>query len=425
MSRLFARVLGLLSYGVAMKASHPRITLLGNNSGRNLGDMAIMSSILESLSKRLPNAEFYVPSIKPEWTEQHYGGRYNVKAIDVMPWTGSIRLLGIPTLRCLAKSDCALICDGIIFGKKLFNPAFNYLITLVFLVPLAKLLGCKMVCYSTGIGPFPSWISRLLAKWTINGCDLVMMRERDSEALCKEIGVTQPIELTGDAAFINPVSSEDTAIEITRSIGLDPSKPMLAINATSYLDTWLTPEQRLKDPNSFLKTVAEGIRKAQDAVKERFQPLVVCTHPMDEATCQELAKLVDGAVLTNTTYLSHDIQAVIRRCGLLVGMRFHSIVLASSVETPVVGLIYAPKVRGYLRLLKCEEFGLELADVTPETLSQTLINAWDNRAALQEQQRPTIRDLKAGAEHAADLLVARYYGQEGATVSENPLARAV
>ena len=408
-----------------MKASHPRITLLGNNSGRNLGDMAIMSSILESLSKRLPNAEFYVPSIKPEWTEQHYGTRYNVKAIDVMPWTGSIRLLGLPTLWCLAKSDCALICDGIIFGKKLFNPAFNYLITLVFLVPLAKLLGCKMVCYSTGIGPFPSWISKLLAKWTINGCDLVMMRERDSEALCKEIGVTQPIELTGDAAFINPVSSEDTAVEITRAIGLDPSKPMLAINATSYLDTWLTPEQRLKDPHSFLKTVAEGIRKAQDAVKERFQPLVVCTHPMDETTCRELAKLVDGAVLTNTTYLSHDIQAVIRRCGLLVGMRFHSIVLASSVETPVVGLIYAPKVRGYLRLLKCEEYGLELADVTPETLSDTLVKAWDNRVALQEQQRPTIRDLKAGAEHAADLLVHRYYGQVGATVSENPLARAV
>jgi len=408
-----------------MKGSHPRITLLGNNSGRNLGDMAIMSSILESLSKRLPDAEFYVPSIKPEWTEKHYAHRYNVKAVNVMPWTCSIRLLGIPTLWCLAKSDCALICDGIIFGKKLFNPAFNYLITLVFLVPLANLLGCKMVCYSTGIGPFPSWISRLLAKWTINGCDLVMMRERDSEALCAEIGVSQPVELTGDAAFINPVSSEDIAIAITRELGLDPSKPMLAINATSYLDTWLAPGERLRDPHSFLKVVAAGIRSAQREVRDSFQPLIVCTHPMDEATCQELAGLVDGALLTNTKYLSHDIQAVLQRCGLLVGMRFHSIVLSSSVETPVVGLIYAPKVRGYLRLLGCEEYGLELAQVTPETLSRTLVKAWDARTTLQEQQRPTIRALKAGAEHAADLLVNRYYSPKGAALSENPLARAV
>lgn len=408
-----------------MKGSHPRITLLGNNSGRNLGDMAIMSSIMESLSKRLPDAEFFVPTINPTWVKEHYGSKYNVRAVDVMPWTLSVRLLGLPTLRCLAKSDCALICDGIIFGKKLFNPAFNYLITLVFLVPLARLLGCKMVCYSTGIGPFPSWVSRLFAKWTINGCDLVMMRERDSEKLTKEIGVTQPVELTGDAAFINPVSSDATAVTIMKEIGLNPEKPVLAINATSYLDTWLTAKERLADPKAFLKMVAAGVKRAQGAVQDRFQTLVVCTHPMDEATCRELAQLVDGHVITNSKYLSHDIQAVLRRCGLLVGMRFHSIVLASSVETPVVGLIYAPKVRGYLRLLECEDYGLELASLTEESLGTTLARAWNDRAALKARQEPIIRDLKAGAEHAADLLVHRYYPAQGAQAPRSPLAKAV
>jgi polysaccharide pyruvyl transferase WcaK-like protein len=393
-----------------MKGSHPRITLLGNNSGRNLGDMAIMSSIMESLSKRLPDAEFYVPSINPEWTRKHYGHRYNVKAVNVMPWTLSLRLLGLPTLMCLAKSDVALICDGIIFGKKLFNPAFNYLITLVFLAPLARLLGCKMVCYSTGIGPFQSKISRLFAKWTINNCDLVMMRERDSEKLTKEIGVTQPVQLTGDAAFINPVSDDKVAVSIMREIGLDPEKPTMAINATAYLDTWLNAHERLEDPKGLLKTIAEGVKRAQASVKDSFQPMIFCTHPMDEATCRELAEMCGGKVLTNSTYLSHDLQAVIRRCGILVGMRFHSIVLASSVETPVVGLIYAPKVRGYLRLLECEDYSLELASLTPQSLGDKLTEAWNARKELQERQRPIIGDLKEGAEHAADLLCSRYFG---------------
>jgi polysaccharide pyruvyl transferase WcaK-like protein len=371
--------------------------------------MAIMSSIMESLSQRLPDAEFLVPTIKPGWIEKHYGRRYNVRAINVMPWTLSLRLLGLPTLRCLAQSDCALICDGIIFGKKLFNPAFNYLITLVFLVPLARLLGCKMVCYSCGIGPFPSWISRLLAKWTINGCDLVMMRERDSEKLTKDIGVTQPVQLTGDAAFINPVSSDEVATKMMESIGLDTSKSVLAINATSYLDTWLGKNERLQSPEAFISMLAEGVRLAQARVATPFQPLIVCTHPMDEATCKELAALVNGTLLTNTEYLSHDIQAVLRRSGLLIGMRFHSIVLASSVETPVVGLVYAPKVRGYLRLLECEDYGLELASLTAQNLSEKLAIAWDSRSALQDRQRPIIHKLKEGAEYAADLLVERYY----------------
>ena len=407
-----------------MKGTHPRITLLGNNSGRNLGDMAIMSSIMESLSKRMPNAEFYVPTIKPEWVRKHYGERYNVKAVNVMPWTLSLRLLGLPTLICLAKSDVALICDGIIFGKKLFNPAFNYLITLVFLVPLARLLGCKMVCYSTGIGPFQNKISRLFAKWTIQGCDLVMMRERDSEKLTKDIGVTKPVELTGDAAFINPVSDDKVAVSIMRELGLNPEKPTMAINATAYLDTWLNPNERLSDPKGLLKIIAEGVQQAQKQVADTFQPLIVCTHPMDEATCRELAEMCGAKVLTNSTYLSHDIQAVIRRCGILVGMRFHSIVLASSVETPVVGLIYAPKVRGYLKLLQCEEFSLELASLTPQYLAQKLSEAWNARKELQERQRPVIGDLKEGAEHAADLLCSKYFGTPRERVV-NPLAKAV
>lgn len=392
-----------------MKSSTPVITLFGNNSGRNLGDMAIMSSIMESFSKRIPETKFYVPTINPAWVREHYGERYNVEAVNVMPWTGSIRLLGIPTLRCLVKSDIALICDGIIFGKKLFNPAFNYLITLVFLVPLARMLGCKVVCYSCGIGPFSSWISKVLARWTINGSDLVMMRERDSEKLAKEIGVTKPIELTGDAAFINPVSSDDRAAEILGQIGLDPNEPIMAINVTSYLDTWLKPGERLSDSSSFISLVAEGINKAQTRSLRKFQPLVLSTHPMDESTCNDLATRINGKVLANSTFLSHDIQAVLRRCGLLIGMRFHSIVLASSVDTPVVGLIYAPKVRGYMRLLNCEEFGLELASVTPDSLAAQVTAAWEKRSELKARQKIIIDQLKIGAERAADLVVSRYF----------------
>jgi len=409
-----------------MKSTHPKITLLGNNSGRNLGDMAIMSSILESLSQRLPEAEFFVPSIKPDWVTKHYGKKYNVKAVNVMPWTLSIRLLGLPTLKCLKESDCALICDGIIFGKKLFNPAFNYLITLVFLVPLARILGCKVVCYSTGIGPFQNTISRLFAKWTINGCDLVMMRERDSEQLTKEIGVTKPVELTGDAAFINPVSSDITALTIIKKLGLDSEKPILAINATSYLDSWLKKDERLASPETFLHMLSSALKITHSKVKEQFQTLIICTHPMDEKTCNELASLSGGKVLTNTEYLSHDIQAVMRRCGILVGMRFHSIVLASSVEIPVVGLIYAPKVRGYLRLLNCEDYGLELASLNAEVLGDKLTDAWDNRLTLQERQRPVIHELKAGAEYAADVLVSRYFASNSAIkVISNPISQPV
>ncbi|MCB0322919.1 MAG: polysaccharide pyruvyl transferase family protein [Bdellovibrionales bacterium] len=392
-----------------MKGSHPRITLLGNNSGRNLGDAAILSSILEDLTKHLPDAEFYCPSVKPKWVEQHYGKQYNVKSIDVMPWTGSIRLLGIPTFRAMAKSDAALICDGIIFGIKLFNPAFNYLITLIFLMPWAKFCGCKMVCYNTGIGPFPGFFSKLFAKWVVGGCDLVLMREKDSIALARAVGVTGPIELTGDSAFINPVSGDDRAVAIAAKLGIDLAKPMLGVNVTSYIDTWLDKDSRVSERERFVDTIAKGLNQAKAATNNEFQVVVFSTHPMDEAVCEELARKTNGKVVNNSDYLSHDIQAVMRRCELFVGMRFHSLILASAVGAPILGLNYAPKVRSYLRLLECSDYCLELAEVTPERLAQTVTRGWENRAALKQAQQPIIETLKRGAARAAEIFCDRYY----------------
>lgn len=392
-----------------MRGPHPRITLLGNNSGRNLGDAAILSSILESLSTQLPDAEFYVPSIAPKWIDSHYGDRYRVKGINVLPWTVSLRLLGIPTLICLAKSDLALICDGIIFGKKLFNPAFNYLITLIFLVPLARLLGCKVVCYSCGIGPFPTRISRLLARWVINLCDLVMMREQDSKELAQKIGVTRPIELTGDAAFINPVSSPERAKEIAAAEGIDLTVPTLAINITKYLDSWLERGERSSNKDTLITALADGINTARGVLRNQFQPLVFCTQPMDLAISKHFAAMLNAKVVSNCHYLSHDIQALMRHCQLAIGMRFHFIILTAAVEVPVVGLIYAPKVRGFFRLLKCEEYGLNMSTLTAHSFAATIVTAWQTRDQLRTRQQTIVSELKAGAERAARDLKQRYF----------------
>jgi polysaccharide pyruvyl transferase WcaK-like protein len=392
-----------------MKGTHPVITLLGSNSGNNLGDAAILSSILEHLTRELPGSEFIVPTTKPSFTNTHYGHRYNVKAISMMPWTGSIRFFGIPTFAALWKSDVALICDGILFGKKLWNPFFNWLIALIFVVPFARLVNCKVVCYSCGIGPFKSKISQIFAKWVLNGCDLVIMRENDSKKLAEDLGCIHPVEVTGDAAFINPVSDEARAHEVSRELGIDFTKPTLGLNVTKYMDTWLNANEKIQDKDAFLKMLADGVKLAKKNLGEDFQTVVFCTHPMDEGAATELANHLDGLKVLNSKYLSHDIQAVMRQCQLFAGMRFHSVVLASAVEVPIIGLIYMPKVRGFMRLLGCEDYSLELGKLTLETFSATLERGWKERAALKVRQKKIVDELKAGALRAAARIRERYF----------------
>lgn len=392
-----------------MKGKVPQITLLGSNSGNNVGDAAILSAVLEVLSKKLPGAKFYVPTVNPGFVNNRYGGRYDVTAMNIMPWNGALRFFGWPTLSCLWKSDAALICDGIIFGKKLFNPAFNMLITLAPLALFARLFGCKLVCYCTGIGPFPAGRGRGLARFLIQSCELVMMREGESASLTKEIGVTRPVELTGDAAYLNPVSDTARALQICAECGINTDKPLIGINATGYINSWVQDGGSSSDPGQMADALCGGIKQALEKIPGGFNPVIFSTHPMDLKITSELSRRLSAPLVSNSTYLSHDMQAVMRQCALFIGMRFHSLVLSSAVGVPIIGLVYAPKVRGLMQSLETPDFALEFADLNAESLAAIIERAWHNRAELKATQAQVVERFKAGAERAADLLVSRVF----------------
>jgi polysaccharide pyruvyl transferase WcaK-like protein len=391
-----------------MKNTYPVITLLGNNSGRNLGDAAILSSILNSFQQELPTAEFLVPSIKPEFINDNYCQYFNVRGVDVRPLTGSIRLLGIPTIRALAKSDIAMICDGIIFGHKLFS-VHNFLITLFFLVPWARYFNCKIVAYCCGIGPFPNQLSKWMARRLLNSCDLIIMREEESKRVAERLGVTKPIEVRGDIAFLNPVSQKPQAEKILDSLGVNRSQPLIGLNVTPYIDSWLKKNERLKSPEQFLDTVAQGFEYAFRRMGDQPQYIVFSCSPMDEEYSRRLGRMLEAPVVTNTDYLSHDIQSVMRECQLLVGMRFHSLVLASSVGVPIVGMIYAPKVRDLFQFLDCKDTALELIDITPEVLAEIVVTAWAGRDILRGRQQPVIESLRSAASSSVREVVRKYF----------------
>lgn len=386
-----------------MKGRSPCLTLFGSNSGNNVGDAAILSAILAEVTAHLPDAEFLVPTTNPEFINSKYGSQYRVRALNIMPWNLSFRFLGLPSLRCLWKSDAALICDGIIFGKNFWNPTFNLLITLAPLAFFAKLFGCRMVCYSVGIGPFPKGQGSRFARYLIQSCDLIMMREAESKRLAETLGVTKPVLLTGDAAFINPVSSPARAAEIATRLKI-PADRLLGVNMTQYVNSWMNEGGERSDPGALVETLASGISQAREAVGGAFTPVIFSTHPMDEELCRTLATRLGAPLVSNTEFLSHDIQAVMQMCSLFVGMRFHSLVLASAVGAPVVGIVYAPKVRGLMQDLHCPEYALEMNKLSSTGLAEVITRAWNSRDHLLRTQQPVVESFKQGAQRAAQLL---------------------
>jgi polysaccharide pyruvyl transferase WcaK-like protein len=342
---------------------------------------------------------------------------FNVKPLSVMPWTGSIRLFGIPTLKSIASTDVTLITDGIIFDVKLFNPLFNFLITLIFLVPWANMLGKPVICYNVGVGPLRSKSGRAFARYVCNRCKLIIVRDTDSEALLREIGVSNAIHLKADAVFDNWGISKSEAESILGdlgALGAAAEGRLLGVNITRYIDAWLASREKMGSTAGFLPMLASVLAKLW--VEHGIEPLIVITQHMDHPYGERLQALVESAVrertgsaqkpgmISNLSLSSHQILGVMSLCRLFVGMRLHSLIISAKAGTPVVGMVYAPKVRSLLAQLGTPGLACELATLDAAALEQTLLYAWQNVDDIRQTQQAVVQGLERSAVEAADLL---------------------
>ena len=105
--------------------------------------------------------------------------------------------------------------------------------------------------------------------------------------------------MTGDAAFLNPVSDSAKARDICEQEGIPLNQPLFGINVTKYVDGWLAADKQVKDRGAFIDTLANGINGARAALEEPYFPVLFSTHPMDEGLIYELAKKIKAPEVHN------------------------------------------------------------------------------------------------------------------------------
>jgi polysaccharide pyruvyl transferase WcaK-like protein len=350
------------------------VCVLGSNSGRNAGDAAILSSIIRNTLDLAPNTKFEVPVPRKRDIYSRYA-KDTVRAIPMMPWNLSLRFIGWTTARSIARCDAVLITDGIIFDVKLLNPLFNFLILLVFVVPIARLLRKPVICFLVGIGPLDTWLGKKCARFVCKRCDAIWVREHDSKKLLESVGIaSERIDVYADAAFVDPPAPESRVDEILKENDLtDVTKPMIGININSYVDQWLKTSEGV-DKANFTNQLAEGLDLLVE--QEGYHIVLLLTQIMDIAYAHSVIERVQNkshiTVIGNDRYSSEEIMGVMGRMKYFAGMRLHSLILASAMNVPCIGLAYAPKVRHFMALMGTPEALIELTEFSGEKLCAQL-----------------------------------------------------
>ncbi len=286
-----------------MKQKLEKILITGYFGNSNFGDDLILSLKLKDLENQ--PADITVVSSDPKKTSKEF----NIKSIQKF---NPFRILW-ETM----KTDILLFPGGGIFQDE---TSFLSLCYYIFHIIMAKIFFTKVKLEKISVGPVTKRFSPFLLKIGLKNCD-ISVRDRHSIRILKAVGLTQKIKLEKDRLYDLKFSDRE----------VHPEKFVLGIQ----LRNWVNIE-RIIPALSRLLTELITKYKNLELVFLEFQET-------DKKILTELINNIQNP--DNIQYYSSidEILKVYPRLDFLIGMRFHSILLADILNIPVFGISYAPK----------------------------------------------------------------------------------
>jgi polysaccharide pyruvyl transferase CsaB len=349
----------------------PRVTLSGYYGFANAGDEAVLAGLVRAFRDRRGPDDLAITalSIAPTETQATHG-------IE-----SAHRYKSGPLLHALRRTDLLLSGGGSLLQDVTSRHSIFYYLGVV---RLAQMLGKKTMFIAQGIGPLLLPRSRRLVAAVANRLDAITVRDPDSAALLREIGVRKtPIEVTADPALLLAPDGPPSPTNGSMSFGV-ALRPWHGHDALAF-HVADAARQALSDHRAVLFPMQPSTdREVADQFARAWQPVGRTTLCSPESG---LAPLVQN----------------LAACHLVIGMRLHALILAAAGGVPSVALSYDPKVAAFMAQSGQSHavYDLQSADVT--ALADLLARAWaerDTRAAALAERLPALR---AAAGRNADV----------------------
>ena len=273
----------------------PPILCIGGYAGcGNLGDDALLAGLLEGLWRRgIAPGSVILLSGRPRCDARRFGvkcvGRKNPVAI----------------LLALLRADVFLSGGGTLLQNRTGRRSLFYYLSLL---RLARFCGCRTVVLG-GIGPLSGAGARRAVKKELAWCAALLLRDRTSAALARELGVP-PARVTvgADPAFLLPDPPPlRAAFLISRLVG-DLQKPFLCVFPCGGVP---------------VAGLAAALRRSFPG----FFPLfLLCDPARDAAPARRLQRLFGGVVYAPRD--AGEVLALVSAAPPVLSCRLHPLILS-------------------------------------------------------------------------------------------------
>ena len=359
-----------------------RVTLSGYYGYGNAGDEAVLAGLVQGFQAARPAEELEIVALSgnPAETEQAHG----ITAAD--------RYKAGPLLQAIRRSDLFLSGGGSLLQDVTSAHSLFYYLGVV---RLAQILGKKTMFVAQGIGPLHLARSRRLTASVANRLSAVTVRDPDSAALLREIGVNKtPIEVTADPALLMAPPAPTTVD------GGGAGKEGGGFGVA--LRPWAGQE-------GIAGHVADACLQA--GLGEHRALLFPMQPQSDRPLAEQFARQWHPASRTTLCAPERGLPALLANvasCEMMAGIRLHALILAAACGVPSVALSYDPKVKAFMQGSGQGDAVYDLAQSDPDALAAILARVWAERSARAAALQARLPGLRAKAarniEAALELL---------------------
>lgn len=369
-----------------------RVAVFGHYGIRNLGDEAIVESVIGNLRSR--GAKIVCVSLNPQDSRERYGVdafpiRYRsdyfhpkapdhrltiesdgaasasarVKAVlKSLPLLGTgLRALGrarrtvqwlrweVRFLRSarqrLADIDLLLVAGSNQLGDD-FGASWGFPYTLLKWTLLAQSTGPRVAFVSVGAGPLDYRMSVRMLRLALKRADFISYRDEQSKAL-----IESWIPVTGE---VYPDLAHSLKAGPARVRGRSEQRLMVGVNPFALFDrryhnAWADETKYADYVRKLAGFCAHLIGCGHRVVlfSTQFKDELVLDDIRD-STAAQLAREHRGDLAVAKSQEVQELMGVIGQCDIVVATRFHAAVLPLQLHKPVLGISYHPKTTSLL-----------------------------------------------------------------------------
>jgi polysaccharide pyruvyl transferase CsaB len=367
-----------------------RVGISGSYGGLNLGDEAILQSMIAQLRREFP-MELTIFSREPEDTRRRHGIE---RAVPVRTLSRGEILPEIERLDLLLLGGGGILYDA---------DAKTYLREAI----LAQECGVPVMLYAVGAGPLEDPSVQALVRDCLNKVDVITVRERAAQKILEEAGVSREIVVTADPALL--LEPERLPRDALSKEGLHGRRRLIGLSVR---------EPGVAAPDIDEKVYHALFANAADFMVDRFDADVVFV-PMERSVLDTqhshavIAQMLRAqrATVLKGEYTSGQLMSLIGRFNFAVGMRLHFLIFAALQGVPFVALPYASKVSGLLEDLQMTAPPFKL--VNAGRLIAHLDESWDHKRAMRARIAAALPGLKDRSRENHRIAV-RLLGQQRA-----------